>query len=326
MKSQYDLVIIGAGPSGLSAAINAASEGLSVLLCESNEFGGQARGSSLIENYAGFPYGISGPELTTLFIKQALKFGVEKVCPFKVISITKNSGIFTILSESGLTVKSKAILIATGLQYKSLPISGLDKFIGFGATYGSPSMSEDFKNKRVAIIGGANSAGQAATYLHGCNCEVSLIVRDKSIRSKMSSYLSDRIIECSKINIFNNAEVSGLYSDNFNLESISIIQERSDSPTYLKVDRLFILTGAKPETNWLSKYVTTINGLILTGHIDDLSSMEACPGIFVAGDVRYGSIKRVASAVGEGARVVNEIHQYLSQSKRRKHETITESI
>lgn len=305
----YDLLIVGGGPTGISAALSAASEGFSTILVDANPngFGGQAGTSSLIENFFGFPEGVSGQELTARGMAQAYKFKVDFCTPFRVTSIKKQDNMFAVIDDDGDVFYCYSVLLAMGVQYKIHDAANMARFTGLGISYGSPSLSENFTDKVIAIIGGANSAGQAAVHLASCpDCEVKLIVRGPTL-DKMSTYLLDKLSLFPNIEVITNTTVVAVNGterlEELTLDSFSKIST-------LKVDRLFVLIGAKAKTNWLQGVVA----LDEHGFIESVD-MEAAPGIFVAGDIRSGSIKRVASAVGEGAQAVNKIRSFLSTLK-----------
>lgn len=327
-----ELLIIGGGPAGLSAAINAASEGVSTILIDANKLGGQAGQSSLIENFLGFPEGISGEELTQRCVAQCLKFGV------KIFSFTKAKGIQrsddNLIIKTGCAktnnisfIKAKAVLIATGVQYNMLEAEGMEEAVAIGKDvhYGFPSMSENFDNKEVVIIGGANSAGQAAMYLSECpTCRITMIVRDSLLSKRMSSYLVERIIAKgnNKIRVIYNSYLSkvNLRKDK-SLRDITI--EDGHGGVLVKADKLFVLIGATPNTQWLKNSIDDIqcteNGAILSGNqmtniVGSLTYNQAVRGVFVAGDVRHGSVKRVAFAAGDGAKTIDQIKQYLGKT------------
>lgn len=330
----YDLIIIGGGPAGLSAAVNAASEGLSTLICDSQtRFGGQAGTSTLIENLLGFPEGITGDELTKRSLTQAAKFGVEFKAPFNVCDITKIKDGWKISSDEEESVTTKVILLANGVTYRADGVKNVSRFAGLGVSYSSPSLSVKYDRQNVCVVGGANSAGQAAVHLAGCtHCKVTLIIRGNSIEDRMSTYLIDKIKKLPNIEVLTGTVVDECkgYSE---LESITVKEVKKpgtetglEELREVKCDKLFILIGAKPKTHWLKGIVPLDeNGFILTDgkaatttewsrfHENRIPFYtETVPGIFVAGDIRSGSIKRVVAAAGEGGRAVSDIHSYLS--------------
>lgn len=304
MKKVYDVAIIGGGVAGLSASICSASEGFSTIILESNvNFGGQAGTASLIENLIGFPEGISGVELTRRAIEQANKFNVKFQSPFNVISFERENGVFAICSDAGDVVNSKTILLAMGVSYKRLETENIDRYLGMGAYYGSPSLSETICNSSVTVVGGANSAGQAAVYLASCTgCNVNLIVRADSIEKGMSHYLTEKIKKTENIKIFLNSEIikgEGKCS----LESVTL-----NDGTVLETQKLFILIGAKPKTSWLKDLPMDEEGYIKTDN--DLRVTE---GIFSAGDARSESVKRVSCALGEGGKIMRAVRQDINK-------------
>jgi thioredoxin reductase (NADPH) len=326
MQTQFDLAIIGGGPAGLSAAINAASEGIkTVVLDKAPRFGGQAGHSSLIENYLGFPEGISGEELTRRSVQQAAKMGTQFINPFQVEYLQKVTGGFDIHSNRTL-VNAKSVLITAGLEWKTLDALNIGRFMGMGVEYGSPKLLEDFTGKTIAIVGGANSAGQAAMFLQSCpNCKVILIIRNEKKTGTMSYYLSKRIFHCPNITILNESEVKMCMGD-IKLHSI-LVENKGLSKKY-SVDKMYVLMGAEPHTGWLKSSDVHMNqeGFVHTGFqiwngIDSdhdgkaLQYETSINGIFAAGDIRAGAVRRVSNAVGEGASAVNDIHKYLQSLK-----------
>lgn len=311
----YDLAIIGSGPAGIAGAINAASEGLNTVVLESGlELGGQASHSSLLENVFGFPEGITGRELTSRALTQASKFKAQFLAPFNVESISQESQIhpgFTIYNDLGEAVESKSVLLTMGVSYKTLPIPNLARYIGYGVSYGSPSLSEDYTGKHLVVVGGANSAGQAAYYLATCKrCTVSLIIRGKAIEDKMSDYLIQKLRTMSNVEVMTDTNIIAVDG----LSGLQTVDcENPNKKFTLKADRLFILIGAVPRTKWLEACGCTLDkhGFVIT----DNNLQTAIPGCYAAGDVRSLSVKRVQSAAGEGAMAIAQIHQYLSSLK-----------
>lgn len=327
----FDLLIVGGGPAGLSAAVNAASEGLRTVICDSQtRFGGQAGTSTLIENLLGFPEGITGDDLTKRSLTQAAKFGVEFKAPFNVSNIEKIEDGWRVESDEEDVITAKVILLANGVTYRADGVKNVSRFAGLGVSYSSPSLSVKYDHTHVCVIGGANSAGQAAVHLAGCkDCKVTVIVRGHSMDDKMSAYLVNKIKKLPNIEVLTSAVVDECkgYSE---LESIDVsIRPDVSRPAELrtiKCGKLFVLIGAKPKTHWLKGIVPLDeNGFIKTdgdavetpewkGYKVDRRPFytETIPGIFVAGDIRSGSIKRVVAAAGEGGRAVSDIHSYLA--------------
>lgn len=309
----YDLAIVGSGPAALSGAINAASEGIKTVVLESGlELGGQASHSSLLENVFGFPEGITGRELISKALAQASKFKVDFLAPFAVNSIQRVGNYFNVWNDFSENIEAKSVLLAMGVSYKTLNIPNLARYIGYGVSYGSPSLSEDYTSKHLAVIGGANSAGQAAYYLSTCkNCTVTLIIRGKSIADKMSEYLIDKLKTMSNVLVMTETEVIGVRGKE-KLEAININQGVYPD-NIVPCNRLFVLIGAVPRTHWLEACQCTLDqrGFVVT----DNNLVTSIPGVYAAGDVRSQSVKRVQSAAGEGAVAVSQIHQYLSSFK-----------
>lgn len=321
----HDLIIIGGGPAGLSAAVNAASERLNTLLLDgSDQFGGQAGTSTLIENYPGFPEGVTGRDLTAKMVDQALKFNVELQAPLQVegIEVTEDGMLVQDETENFL---GRSVLVSCGVQYRRHNARNMAAYLGRGVSYGSPSLSAKYDNQELFVVGGANSAGQAAMHLSKhTSCAVHMLVRGKDIGSRMSAYLADRIEATPNIQVHTETEVTGVHGD---AHLKKIIIKQGDSEAEMDADRLFLLIGAIPKTKWLPEQVARDDyGFVLAGgdlppEVRDQFGDEcgrqpyahetSVPGLFVAGDVRSGTIKRVASAVGDGAVIVPEIHRYL---------------
>jgi len=318
----YDLIIVGGGPAGLSAAVNAASEGLKTLVLEANEqLGGQAGTSTLIENYAGFRDGITGADLASCMIDQAVKFKANLIAPSRVCTMEYDGlGTFIIEDDSGAKFMSRAVLLANGVQYRRLDAAGITNYLGRGVSYGSPSLSTDFTDKVIYVVGGANSAGQAVMHLSKCmGCEIHLIVRGPELT--MSQYLIDRIKRTENVRMHLDSEVEYVEGKEGVLQSAHV---RTGKDTWVgAVDKMFILIGATPRTQWLPDLVERDkHGFLMTGipwikksqaRYPYLPHETSMPGVFAAGDIRAGSVKRCASAVGEGAAAVAEIHQYLER-------------
>ncbi|HEX6481136.1 MAG TPA: FAD-dependent oxidoreductase [Ktedonobacteraceae bacterium] len=326
-KPFYDLIIIGSGPAGLAAGVYGASEGLCTLLVEQEAPGGQAGTSSRIENYLGFPAGLSGGELARRAVTQAERFGAEIVSPQKAVGVKVDGQYRCVDLADGSELRCHALLLACGVSYRRLDVPGIEALTGAGVYYGS-SIAEAMScgNEDVYIIGGANSAGQAAIYFAKYARRVIMLVRDESLSKDMSKYLIDRIENTDNIEVKTCTRVVAAQGKN-HLESITIVNDKTHEEKTVPATSLFIFIGAEPHTNWLNGVVKgDEKGFILTGpdlmhegHLpQDWSSDRepffletSVPGIFAAGDVRHGSIKRVASSVGEGAMAVQLIHRYL---------------
>ncbi|BCL78600.1 fused response regulator/thioredoxin-disulfide reductase [Ktedonobacteria bacterium brp13] len=328
-RSFYDLVIIGGGPAGLAAAVYGASEGLSTVLVEREAPGGQAGTSSRIENYLGFPTGLSGSDLSRRAVSQALRFGVEMLSPQEVVKLRIEHPYRFITLSDGTEISCHSLLIATGVSYRTLQVPDIERFNGLGVYYGA-SMSEAlaYKDEDVYIVGGANSAGQAALYFSRYAGSVTILLRGPSLSKSMSQYLIDEIKMQPNISICANAQVVAVEGDT-NLERIVVENSETGARETLRTSALFIFIGAIPRTEWLNGQVECDDqGFILSGpdlfhdgkrpkswplERDPYLLETNVPGIFVAGDVRCSSIKRVASSVGEGSIAVQFVHQYLSK-------------
>ena len=318
----YDVVIVGAGPAGLAAAVYAASEGLSVLALDSRAFGGQAGASSRIENYLGFPTGITGIALMARAYNQAQKFGTEMAIPDEVIGIEPardgDEGRFVLKLASDERVSARSVVIASGARYRRLAVENLGAFEGSSAHYwASPLEGKLCAGQEVALVGGGNSAGQAAVYLASQVAKVWLLVRGPDLSASMSRYLVDRIASLSNVEVVTRAQVSGLEGRDGTLEAIRWRLSPSGNEARRPVRHLFCFIGADPNTAWLSGSGVALDekGFVLTGDRgNDRHLMETSRrGVFAIGDVRSGSIKRVAAAVGEGAQVVAALHGFLAE-------------
>ncbi|WP_299604630.1 FAD-dependent oxidoreductase [uncultured Aquimarina sp.] len=325
----YDVLIVGAGPSGLAASVYAASEGLSVVTIDSNAPGGQAGKSSKIENYLGFPTGISGNDLANKAYIQAQKFGCNISIPHRAKTLEYNQNYFTICATNGKTIKAKAVIAATGAQYRQLPIDTIEKFEGSGVFYSATVMNaSSCKNEIVGVVGGGNSAGQAALFLAEHAKEVHIVIRGTNIGAKMSDYLVQRIITEPNIILHKETNVVDLHGTH-HLESVTL--QTNGKKETISISNLFTFIGAKPCTEWLGEVIATDSkGFIYTGSDVTENALTKCaifeqrkpqsletsvPGFFAVGDVRKGSVKRVASAVGEGSMAISQIHRYLEERK-----------
>jgi thioredoxin reductase (NADPH) len=313
----YDLLIVGGGPAGVAAAVYAGSEGIGALVIEDTAVGGQAGTSSRIENYMGFPTGISGTDLTFRGQVQAMKFGTRFVMPRRVEAVSRrDDGAYCATLDDGDEICTRALLVATGVQYRRLPLDRLEELEGAGIFYSATEMEARFcSNTEAVVIGGGNSAGQAAMFLSRAAAHVHLVVRGSSLAASMSSYLSQRLEADPRVTIHYHSEVTALHGDTW-LDAITL--KTKEAEQRIDARALFIMIGAAPNTGWLSGIAATDEkGFVLTGaaagQTDDYAT--TAPGIFAVGDVRAGSVKRVASAVGEGSVVVSRIWQYLEDTR-----------
>lgn len=312
MPNVYDVAVIGCGPAGLSAALSAASEGLSTtLLCAQK--GGQAGTSSLIENYLGFPQGISGPDLTDRAFDQAEKFGAT-IHPCTVEAIARNAkGAFVIATHGGDIIRAKAVIVATGAQYNKLPDSThAQDFEGHGVHYACTAATIQGRDcKDVVVVGGGNSAGQAAMFLSG-RCErVHLVVRRDGLRETMSAYLVQRIAEQPNITVHPRTVVRDVEGDG-KVESVVLFDLDEAVGARVPVTDLFVMIGAKPNSDFLVGLCQLDDkGFVLAG----LDKATSTPGVYAVGDVRSGSVKRVANATGEGAACISALWGFLNPAE-----------
>lgn len=316
----YDSVIVGAGPAGLAAAVYAGSEGLSVLVLDCRSFGGQAGASARIENYLGFPTGISGLALMARAHNQGLKFGVEMAIPDEVASLQRQTGSdagrFLLILAREERVRARSVVIASGARYRRLDVENLAAFEGSSVHYwASPLEGRLCAGQEVALVGGGNSAGQAVVYLSSQVAKVSLIVRGPSLAASMSRYLVERIAARPNVEVLTETTVSALEGQDGVLEAIRCRSRRGEE-VRRAIRHLFLFIGADPNTDWLSGSGVTLDdkGFVRTG-ANILRPLEtSLPGVFAIGDVRAGSVKRVAAAVGEGAQVVAALHGFLAEA------------
>jgi thioredoxin reductase (NADPH) len=317
----YDVIVVGAGPAGLATAVYAGSEGLSVLVLDCRSFGGQAGASARIENYLGFPTGISGMALMARAYNQAQKFGVEMAIPDEVVGLDRldgaEGGPFVLRLANNERAKARSIVIATGARYRRLAVVDLEAFEGSSVHYwASPLEAKLCSGQEVALVGAGNSAGQAAVYLASHVAKVWLLVRGSNLAASMSRYLVDRIAGLSNVEVLTKTNITGLDGRDGVLEAVRW-RKRSAEEVRRPVQHIFLFIGADPNTDWLSGSGIALDakGFVLTGGDCDESRnpLETSRrGIFAIGDVRSGSIKRVAAAVGEGAQVVATLHATLA--------------
>jgi thioredoxin reductase (NADPH) len=324
----YDLAIVGGGPAGLAAAVYGASEGLKTVMVEREAPGGQAGLSSRIENYLGFPSGLSGADLARRAVTQARRFGVEILAPQAAQAIRVDGPYRYLTLGDGTEISCHALLVATGVQWRKLDIPGIDRLHGAGVYYGGGTTEAmSCREEDVFIVGGANSAGQAAMHFSNYARRVVMLVRGKSLATSMSKYLIDQIETTSNIEVANATRVVEVHGDG-HLESISIACDASGTVETVRASSMYIFIGAEPRTDWLDGMIERDDrGFILTGpdlmhdgtrpkgwsaDRDPVLLEASVPGVFAVGDVRHGSVKRVASGVGEGSIAIQFVHQYLS--------------
>jgi thioredoxin reductase (NADPH) len=327
--SLYDLVIVGAGPAGLAAAVYGASEGLKTLLLDSHSPGGQAGSSSRIENYLGFPFGVSGTDLTRRAITQAERLGAEFLVPVEVNSVTVDGGYKRLALADGREVVTRTVLAATGMAYREHPAPGITEHAGAGVYYGAAvTEAAAFKDCRVIVVGGGNSAGQGALYLARYAREVHIVVRRESLTSTMSQYLIDNIAKTPQIRVRPRTEIASVDGAG-RVERVTFTCLGSGDSQTEQADAVFVFIGTRPRSEWLpTSVLLDQKGFVLTG--PELTACDnhkrvwkelrepllletSTPGIFAAGDVRAKAMNRVAAAVGEGAMAVRLVHEYLAR-------------
>jgi thioredoxin reductase (NADPH) len=328
----YDVAIVGAGPAGLAAAVYAASEGLSVLVLDCRAFGGQAGASARIENYLGFPTGISGMSLMARAFNQAQKFGAEIAVPEEVVSLEdqfcEDGRCYVLNLVSDETVRARAVVIASGAEYRRLNVPNLADYEGAHVHYwASPLEARLCTGRDVALVGGGNSAGQAAVFLSGVARKVWMIVRGKSLSDTMSRYLCDRIAAQPNIDVLLETEVTALEGDNGALKCVRWKHRKTGEETARALEHLFLLIGAAPNTGWLARSGIELDakGFVQSAALagNGKRPFETNrPGIFAIGDVRAGSIKRVAASVGEGAQVVAALHAFFADASQKKSRSV----
>jgi thioredoxin reductase (NADPH) len=322
----YDLVIVGGGPAGLAAAVYGASEGLQTLLLDRHAAGGQAGTSSRIENYLGFPAGVSGSELTRRAVAQAQRLGAECLVPLEVTGVAIEAGYKHVQLADGRTVVTRTLLASTGMAYREHPAPGVSEHTGAGVYYGAATTEAPvFAGKRVVVVGGGNSAGQAAMHLSRYASEVLIVIRGESLRATMSQYLIDQIARTPNITLRSRTEIARVDgSGHVEHASLRSGEREVEEP----VDAVFVFIGTRPRSDWLpAEVLRDDRGFVLTGR--DLMAHESfrrvwkeqreplpletsVPGVFAAGDLRASAMNRVASAVGEGSMVVRFVHEYLA--------------
>jgi thioredoxin reductase (NADPH) len=322
----YDVAVVGSGPAGLATAVYAASEGLSVAVFDSRAFGGQAGASARIENYLGFPTGISGQALAGRAFNQAQKFGAEMLIPVSIRSLdcSQAGGAFALATDCGKLLRARSIVVASGARYRRPEIENLDAFEGRGVWYwASPIEAKLCANRDVVLVGGGNSAGQAAVFLSAHARKVTMIIRGGGLGASMSRYLIERIEATPNIELIFNAEVIGLEgNEDASLERVRWRSRLSPEAFTLAVSNLFLFVGADPATSWLDGCGVKVDraGFVLTGVPAEgngrpVAPLETTvPGVFAVGDVRSGSVKRVGGAIGEGAQVVAALHGFLGDA------------
>jgi thioredoxin reductase (NADPH) len=327
----YDLVVVGAGPAGLGASVYGASEGLSTLALESIALGGQAGTSSRIENYLGFPAGLSGFELASRALVQADKFGARTAVPEEALNLKREDGYYRIGLSEGGEVVARSVIAASGARYRRLDVPRLGRFEGVSIHYAATEAeAQRCEGEEAVVVGGGNSAGQAAVFLAGRTRRVYLLIRGDDLGKSMSRYLVDRIMDAENIELLATTEIRELMGED-RLEGVVVEDNRSGARRTLGARALFVFIGAEANTGWLEGAVELDErGFILTGKALDSSALEgnvweglsrepylletSLPGVFATGDVRSGSIKRVASAVGEGSMAVRFVNQYLADT------------
>jgi len=309
-REEVDLLVVGAGPAGLAASVYGASEGLDTLVVESTALGGQAGSSTRIENYLGFPAGISGAELTSRAVSQARKFGARPATPYRAVALEPGNGRHVVHVEEGHAIAARAVVLATGAEYRRLPLAGLSDYEGTSVFYAAgPPEAQLCGAARVAVVGGGNSAGQAAVWLARGGALVTLLHRRADLRETMSDYLIQDL-ERSGVAVRDRSEIAELHGSDGRLEAVTLTDG-----TRLPFAFLFLFLGARPCTEWLGDAIARhADGFLLTGDAAGAANLleTSIPGVFAAGDVRSGSTKRCAAAVGEGSMAVQFVHRHLS--------------
>ena len=320
----YDVAIVGAGPAGLAAAVYGASEGLKTLLIEASAPGGQAGQSTLIENYLGFPKGISGADLTRRAYSQATRLGAEILVPARVERVERKDPYRIVHLADGTSITAKAMVVTSGVEYRQLQAEGLEELKGAGVYYGTSNIEANYhRDQPMFVIGGGNSAGQASLFLTRFTDSVTIIIRGDSLDSTMSRYLIDNIEANDSVSVLPRSQVAGAHGGT-HLESIVLRNLDTDEQTETKAGAMFIFIGQKAQTDWISDLVQLDErGFVLSGpNLGPLKNWNvdrnpfpletSVPGVFVAGDVRHDSIRRVAGATGEGSTAIRFVHQHLA--------------
>jgi thioredoxin reductase (NADPH) len=319
----FDLVVVGSGPAGLAAAVYGASEGLRTVSLDLAAIGGQAGASSRIENYTGFPNGISGGDLTARAAVQAMRLGARLNAPCEVVGLRDEAGFHAVVLADGSEIPTRAVIVASGARYERLPVADLERFEGAGVYYAATDLEARVCDGRsVLVIGGGNSAGQAAIYLAQHNCAVTIAIRREDLTQTMSRYLIERIEADPKIELLTGVEVQALAGQEY-LEQVTLTHRGDGRLQPIPCSGLFCFIGARPATAWLgAEVLLDEDGFVLTDRQLPESAMvgasvalpfeTSVPGIFAAGDVRHGSMKRVAAAVGEGSSAVRSVHERLA--------------
>lgn len=323
-RDAFDIMVVGAGPAGLAAAVSAASEGLSTVVLDAVATGGQAGTSSQIENYLGFPAGISGAELADRALVQARKFGAVFMVPGEARSLDRIDGHFVVGLVDGARVEAHTVVLATGVRFRRLSLAGMDRFEGPSVYYAATeSEARLCRREPVMIVGGGNSAGQAALFLARTAADVNLVIRHDDLNRDMSRYLAERITSAPRVRVWSNCEVCEVRGDR-RLEEVVVRNLRTDDRRVLSTTVLFVLIGSEPHTRWLTGALALDRrGFVITGADagagvgGDRMFQTSTAGVFAIGDVRSGSVKRVASAVGEGAVAVRLVYEHLVDAGRR---------
>ena len=314
--AEFDVVVVGAGPAGLATAVYGASEGLSVLVVDTRSFGGQAGASARIENYLGFPTGISGQALTARAFIQAQKFGAQFAVPMSVVELDcSKPPLHRVRLDNGVSIYGRTVVIASGARYRRPKIDNLERFEGTSVSYwATPIEANLCAGREIVLVGGGNSAGQAAVFLSSYARRVHLVIRSANLSASMSSYLIDRIAAISNVELHPHATVTGLLGTRDGaLEHVLLACQRTGTKWQIDAQHMFLFIGADPNTQWLDRRIALDEkGFVLTDRSPQMSLQTSSPGVFAVGDVRAGSVKRVAAGVGEGAAAVAQIHGCLA--------------